>query len=264
MEKNIMEKPNKISICIPTTELIYSDGTIMGVYMLNFLLKSISIQTFKDFEIIISDHSPSDIIEKECNNWPNLNIKYFKNTKGIGSAAMNLNFAISKATGEYIKTIFQDDYFHTKDALQYISDNLNDFKWGACGTMHCKEDNTNNLYRPMSPRWNNPVNVLSGSNSISGPSVLFFKNDKNYFDENLCWLNDVEFYYRLFIKYGTPLLLPNQCVVQRLRSQGVSNTLSNNIKREEKIFVLAKHGINKNSKNIKNYPAIYNRIKNIK
>ena len=45
----------KISICIPTTELIYSNGEIMGPYMLNHLLNSISEQTYTDYEIIISD-----------------------------------------------------------------------------------------------------------------------------------------------------------------------------------------------------------------
>ena len=51
---------------------------------------------------------------------------------------------------------------------------------------------------------------------------MFFKNDDNYFDEDLCWLNDVEFYYRLYLKYDLPLLLQNQEIVQRLRSEGVN------------------------------------------
>jgi glycosyltransferase involved in cell wall biosynthesis len=96
----------KISICIPTTELIYSNGEIMGPYMLNHLLNSISEQTYTDYEIIISDQSKTDVIKNVCDSWSNLNIKYYKNNTGFGSAAKNLNFAISKSTGEYIKTIF--------------------------------------------------------------------------------------------------------------------------------------------------------------
>jgi hypothetical protein len=92
---------------------------------------------------------------------------------------------------------------------------------------------------------------------------MFFKNDDNYFDEDLCWLNDVEFYYRLYLKYDLPLLLPNQEIVQRLRSEGVSNTLSFDIKSEECSYVLCKHNINPGSKNIEDYPNLINRIKKI-
>ena len=254
---------NKLSICIPTTELNYSDGTSMGVYMLRFLFKSIEIQTFKDFEIIISDHSKSDIIKDECENWPDLNIKYYKNYQGVGSAAMNLNFAISKATGEYIKTIFQDDYFHTEVSLDYMMRNIGDNAWGAVGTLHCQEDNTDRLVSPHIPVWNNPTSLLSGVNTISGPSVIFFKNDDNLFNEDLCWLNDVEFYYRLFKKYGVPLLLPNLVIVQRLRSEGVSNVLQSAIKQEESQYVLAKHDITKGSKELTDYAEITKRIKTL-
>jgi len=253
----------KFSICIPTTELKYSDGSIMGVYMLNFLLKSINNQTYKDFEIIIADHSSSDIIEKECLNWSNLDIKYFKNENKIGSAAANLNFAISKASGKYIKTIFQDDYFYSPKTLEYIINNINEHSWGALGTYHIIENNMK-LIKPFEPKWGNELKILSGSNSVSGPSVIFFKNDNNYFDENLGWLNDVEFYYRLFLKYGRPVLLIDKMIVQRLRKQGVSRTLSKKLKLEEKNFVQIKHKIINGSNDIKKYPAMYNRLKNIK
>ena len=85
----------------------------------------------------------------------------------------------------------------------------------------------------------------------------------NFFDEDLGWLNDVEFYYRLFKKYGLPLLLPEQKVVQRLRSEGVSNTLDNQLKLEEEKYVLAKHEIINGSKKIEDYPFIINRLKKI-
>lgn len=253
----------KLSIIIPTTELKYSDGTSMGVYMLNHLLRSIETQTFTDYEIIISDHSPSSIIKDECDKWGHLNLKYYKNDTGIGSAAKNLNFGISKANGEYIKTIFQDDYFLTPNALELMMTNVGEAGWGAVGTMHCNEDDIANLNRPHEPRWQDSIRILSGVNTISGPSVIFFKNDGDYFDENLGWLNDVEFYYRLFKKFGLPLLISDKLVVQRLRNEGVSNKLDTEIKSEESIYVLAKHGLNDNSKDLSDYPAIYNRIKTI-
>jgi hypothetical protein len=254
---------NKVSICIPTTELIYNDGTIMGVYMLNHLLNSIRMQNFTDYEIIISDQSKSNIIKEECEKWSDLNIKYFKNNSGFGSAAKNLNFAISKATGEFIKPIFQDDFLYSPDTLSYIFNNIENNEWGFVGTYHCNENEINNLIMPFSPTWNDAVSILSGVNTVSGPSTMFFKNDNNFFNENLCWLNDVEFYYRLFLKYSLPLLLKNIGVVQRLRKEGVTNTLSNDIKNEETKYVLCLHNINNCSKNINDYPNMYNKIKKI-
>jgi glycosyltransferase involved in cell wall biosynthesis len=235
----------------------------MGPYMLNHLLNSISEQTYTDYEIIISDQSKTDVIKNECDNWPNLNIKYYKNNTGFGSAAKNLNFAISKSTGEYIKPIFQDDYFFSPNTLQYIIDNLGDEAWGFVGTWHCDENQTDKLDRPFSPRWKDEKDILSGINTVSGPSVMFFKNDDNYFDEDLCWLNDVEFYYRLYLKYDVPLLLPKQEIVQRMRKDGVSNTLPKEIKKEEGIYVLCKHNVEPGSKNIEDYPNLINRLKQI-
>lgn len=253
----------KVSICIPTTELIYSDGTVMGPHMLNHLLKSISTQTYKNIEIIISDQSKTDIIEKECGNWDNLNIYYYKNDSGRGSAAKNLNYSFTKASGDIIKPIFQDDFFYTNTSIEYIVNNLGSNKWGFFGTYHCNENYTQNLIRPMSPIWEDPIKILSGVNTVSGPSVMFFENNYNFFDENLGWLNDVEFYYRLFKKYGLPLLLPYQKVVQRLRSEGVSNTLDLELKSQEEKYVLSKHDIINGSKKIEDYPSIINRVKKI-
>lgn len=253
----------KISICIPTTELIYRNGDMMGVFFLNHLLKTIELQTYHDYEIIISDQSESDVIEKECDNWKNLNLKYFRNENGRGSAMKNLNFAITKSEGEYIKPIFQDDFFYDTKALEYIVENLNDSKWGAVGTNHCYENEINSIVNPMSPYWTDEINLLSGVNTISGPSVIFFANEDNFFDENLCWLNDCEFYFRLFKKYGMPLLLIKQVILQRLRREGVSNNLNGSLQVEEKMYVLAKHSVIDASSDIINYPLMYNRIKNL-
>jgi hypothetical protein len=47
-------------------------------------------------------------IKQLCDNWnPRLNILYVKNEHNRGSSSANLNNGIKKATGEYIKIIFQ-------------------------------------------------------------------------------------------------------------------------------------------------------------
>jgi glycosyltransferase involved in cell wall biosynthesis len=254
----------KISICIPTTEMIYSDGTTMGVIMLKFLFNTISTQTFKDFEIIIADQAQSDIIKDECEKWSEFDLKYYKNDKNIGSAAANTNFAISKATGDYIKIMFQDDFFHNQNALEYLVNNIGNYSWGALGAYHCNENDTDNIFRPFLPRFDNPVNILCGGNTVSGPSVTWFKNDDNYFDENLCYLNDTELFYQLYLKYGNPFLANDYFVVQRLRKDGVSSNMPQQIINEEVIYVQVKHKIIGGSLDLNDYPNMNNRLINIR
>src|SRR5947208_1047223 len=97
-----------ISICIPTYQRID---------FLKRLLNSISNQTFKDFEVIVTDDSPGDEVAKLCQQYPQLNLQYFKNDPALGTPA-NWNRAVSKANGEWIKLIHDDDWFATENALE--------------------------------------------------------------------------------------------------------------------------------------------------
>jgi hypothetical protein len=58
--------------------------------------------------------------------------------------------------------------------------------------------------------------------------------------------------------------LSKKIIVQRLRNEGVSNTLPSELKFEEEGYVLAKHNINNKSKDIKDYPLMYNKKTNKK
>ena len=71
-----------LSVCISTYE--------MGGFGPSFLDQSLSIlsrQTFKDFEVVISDQSLDDGIKNVCEKYQNiLDIKYIKNyNRGNGS-----------------------------------------------------------------------------------------------------------------------------------------------------------------------------------
>ena len=94
-----------ISIGIPTYEM-----SGYGVYYLNELLNSINIQTFNDFEVIISDHSIDSKIKNfiKSSNF-NFKINYFENQIMRGNPSSNINKIIEESKGEYIKFIFQDD-----------------------------------------------------------------------------------------------------------------------------------------------------------
>ena len=66
---------------------------------------TVSQQTLKDVEVVISDHSVDTEIEEYCDeNEYDLNIKYIRNVEARGNPAVNTNNAIDHSTGRLSKS----------------------------------------------------------------------------------------------------------------------------------------------------------------
>jgi len=221
---------NFFSIAIPTYEM---KG--MGVEFLEFSFQKLSDQSFKDFEVVISDHSSGDDIKSLCEKWVGtLDIKYHKNVNGVGSSSTNVNNAIRNCSGQWIKILFQDDFLYDYESLSKVHDfisNNDSVEWVATACEHSNDGFT--MYRPFYPEWNDDIQF--GRNTISSPSVLCIKNkdDKFYFDEDLIWLMDVEYYKRMYEKYGEPSYIYDICVVNRTWGEQLSNTIPQDVKNSE-------------------------------
>ena len=64
-----------VSIAIPVYEM-----NSMGKYFLDISLRNIANQTYKDIQVVISDHSVNSELEELCNLYSEkLNILYLKN-----------------------------------------------------------------------------------------------------------------------------------------------------------------------------------------
>ena len=102
-----------ISICIPT----YNSGD-----KLDRLLDSVKIQTFTDYEIIISDDSRNNGVKESIENkYSDLDIKYYHNKEALGTPD-NWNNAVSLAAGQWIKLMHHDDWFFDENSLQKFVD----------------------------------------------------------------------------------------------------------------------------------------------
>ena len=228
------------SIAIPTYEM---KG--MGVGFLEQSFQIFKNQTFKDFEIVVSDHSKDDGIKQLCEKWKDiLDIKYFHNTKDVGSSSSNINNAILKSTGTWIKILFQDDFLYNEKALENtynIVVSNSDKKWFASSCEHSNDGVT--FYRHLFPRWDN--RMLYGFNSISSPSVITIKNDssKLLFDRDYIWLMDCDYYQRYFNGYGLPTIIPDITVVNRTWGSQLTNTIPDEVKKNEHFRILKKHRI---------------------
>ncbi len=86
-------------------------------------------QTFRDFELIISDNASKDQTEKIVKAFGDKRIKYFKNKINIG-AANNYGKVISYAKGKYIFTMGDDDFILFDDTLEKVKRVLDKRKWG--------------------------------------------------------------------------------------------------------------------------------------
>lgn len=222
----------KISVAIPTWE---SHGR--GEEFLDDLLRTIEIQSFKDFEVVISDHSVNDDLSEVIDQFKDkFEIVYFKNENDKGNGPSNTNTAISKCSGEIIKIMFQDDFFYDDEALEKIHNCFNeDVKWLLCGSNHTNDDGYN-FYWDLYPKWND--DILKGINTVGSPSSLAIKREvfqKVKFDENLVMMMDCDFYYHIKEIYGNPIYLNDILVSNRVHSKQISQQLYGSDNYEEKI-----------------------------
>jgi hypothetical protein len=223
-----------LSIAISTYEM-----SGRGVEFLSFSFNKLYLQIFKDFEIVISDNSKNDDIKKLCDDWyDRLNIKYFKNDPNKSDLpSSNINNALQKCKGDYIKILFQDDFLNSNQSLYLLNKHITnnpDVIWLAHGCNHSHDGIY--LHSKHLPKWNE--DIFLGKNTIGSPSTICIKNfDIPLFDENLKWMMDCDWYEKLNIKYGNPSILMDDIVTIRLWESQLTNTLTNEYKIQEHILI---------------------------
>jgi glycosyltransferase involved in cell wall biosynthesis len=222
----------KFSIIIPAYE---AKGR--AIQFMTELLNSIRNQTYKNFEIIIPDHSQNNEIEMLCHSYSDMNIKHFYNERGRGNSSVNMNEGIKVASGDVIKIIHMDDVMFNPDTLRLIFDEFEKNKssnWGAVGFNHNYESE-NEIRRTIIP---------SMEGVIGCPSVSFFKIDSEnliLFDENLIIINDKDIHERLYKKYGEPIIVNDICITIRMHENQVSNLISSEKEKQEREYLKNKN-----------------------
>ncbi|HVY76625.1 MAG TPA: glycosyltransferase family 2 protein, partial [Puia sp.] len=162
-----------ISICIPAYQ---------RPDKLKHLLDSIQAQSYRHFEVIITDDSPgNEVCEMVRQHGLGSSIRYFRNSKPLGTPE-NWNESIRKAAGEWIKLMHDDDWFTTSNALErfalalrsggasfYFSAYTNVYPDGSSRGIRSSEAYAQRLIRLPE--------LLLASNRIGPPSVVIFKSD---------------------------------------------------------------------------------------
>ena len=93
-----------------------------GEQFIRAALDSLLKQTFKNFELIISDNASTDNTELICREYlkNDSRIRYFKQDKNLG-AANNFQFVLNKAKGKYFMWAAHDDLWKKDFILKCVS-----------------------------------------------------------------------------------------------------------------------------------------------
>ncbi len=180
--------------------------------MLNRCLKSIEMQTFTDYEVILMK---------------------------VGSMPETSNRVIEAAQGELIKVLYMDDYFTHGYALQEIITGFTpETQWLVSGCLH--DTGNGNLSNYHEPKYSD--DIWTGNNAIGSPSVLTMRREgRLLFDASLSWLLDCDLYRRLHDAYGTPAILNTPNVVIGLHEGQTSYLMSTEDKKKELDYLNKKY-----------------------
>lgn len=189
-----MDQP-LISICIPAYK---------RVDFLQRLFESTVAQSFRDYEVVVSDDSPGVEVEELSESYRDKfpAITYHRNKTALGTPS-NWNEAVSLAKGKWVKIMHDDDWFEGDRALEIFAKattipGVNLF-FSSYFDVYLK-DGSRVKRKPPLTRYRQllkePVTLLS-QNIIGPPSVLLYRNDGKYlYDPKLKWLVDIDMYIR--------------------------------------------------------------------
>lgn len=233
----------KVSICIPA----YKQVKYLGK-----LLDSVLIQTYTDFEIILTDDTPDDAVLSFIKKHPIYpKINYYKNTPAKGSPG-NWNEAIRLAKGEYIKIMHHDDWFTQEDSLEKFVKALDEnpsVVFAFCASKIKYANWFKRRINRLTPGdfkeiQQHPARLFKG-NRVGGPSATIYRRGPHmFFDEQLVWLVDIDFYISFFTRRATILYIdePLICTITNA-AHSVTTQVEQNIKVEifEHFYVYDKH-----------------------
>ncbi len=250
-----MKNP-KISVCIPS----YNHEKYIGK-----TIESILNQTYKNFEIIISDDNSKDNSENIIKSYKDQRINFYKNNANIGPA-LNSNKFIELSNCDYILILPSDDVL-LKNALEiYLkeieSDNNADVLFCWCQTID-ENDNEIDSYNMTIANQIRDKNKLLNElfyeqNFLMGPGVFIKKKlfdlIGNY-NENLLQVQDLELWVRILTSGYRINIVNEKLIKYRIHNENLSNNLNEPLKNiainSRYIFEIQK--VLENYKNIKDF-----------
>lgn len=186
----------KVSVCIPA----YNNAGAV-----ERLLSSIEKQSYRDYEVIITDDSDTDGIKELVKG--KKYVQYYKNAEKLGAAA-NWNEAIARSSGEYVKIMHHDDWFSGEDSLgKYVgmleSNPEAAFAFSGSRQVGDGADYTRHIAEEDAGLIKEDYRNLFLGNTIGAPSSVIVRRSTLekaggiFYDDKLTWLVDMEYYMHI-------------------------------------------------------------------
>ncbi len=249
----------KLTILIPTYNFK------LGINKILDCIESIEDDLRDYIEIIISDDSDDEIIQKSRNKSLKKHFKnyfYIHNIENEG-AINNWNKLISKAKGDYIWLLHHDEYWQKeKNIIGYIFEVINSknpsililpitkLKTKKIFNLNFKIIQKHITFERLMKTYINNPKLLIKLNIIGPPSALIYKKNYFYYDRNLKFLVDVEFYIRLFNSYHPKKIILGKKYFDLISIQNNKNSITNflkkgiiSLKKQEENYILNRYNL---------------------
>lgn len=201
-----MNDSPSISICIPAYK---------HVDFLERLLDSVASQTFRDFEVVITDDSPDESVHHLLKKFKGkMEIHYYKNETALGTPE-NWNEAIRKARGTWIKLMHNDDWFAREDALEIFYKNVQSHPGEVSffsAFQNIEEETGKKEVVKLSIAdkkffFSNPYHLLKKV-YVGNPSCTLFRRDLNiWYDRRYKYIVDFDYYIRVIQETKMPVYI---------------------------------------------------------
>ena len=250
-----------ISICIPTYN---------RTKYLPRLLDSIINQTYRDYNVIVTDNTEDNRIEKILDTYRDrLSIKYYKNVPALNMTG-NWNRCIELADGEWIKLIHDDDWFASNTALQKFADAaITKNRFIYCGRYDFEEEIGSFKKQVLNEegflRIKKDPFLLYAKNSIGPPSLLMFHSSvSELYDAKLQWFVDIEFYIRMLQKEDAAYIHEPLININYGNLQVTSYSFNNpHIQIPEILYIAKTYGLGNMKSSIVVYDGFWRMMRNL-
>lgn len=219
---------SKVSVCVPTYN---------NVKEVERLIFSVLEQTYENYEVVITDDSDNDDIEKLVRKVSDKRIRYIRNIKKLGHI-FNWNAAIESAEGDYIKIMFSDDWFTYPESLDEFVRMLDDHPEADLAFSNSmqvseKESFKRKVSEIFIPRLKEDWRSIFLGNEIGAPSDTIYRRNGIKFDERSNWASDLELYLQLLQKNPHFAYTDRPLVSIGMHDEQYTHTFA---KKDERIF----------------------------